>query len=243
MKAFLSNQLARFTPGFYVNLTHQTGRGSAEESPSQVAEYFIRCFNDYREQLGQNKAEFNEYLKQKRVLEYGPGDTLGVALLFYAHGSELVHCVDRFPLQKLSEKSLKVYQVILESLGRIERERACAAFVVNGKPETGFNTDAINYFITKDGLSGENSKYDLIISRAVLEHVNNLEKTFYDIARALKKDGLSIHLVDLKSHGLDRYQPFDFLTWPSLLYQLMFSEKGFPNRWRINKYQRISQQS
>ena len=34
-----------------------------------------------------------------------------------------------------------------------------------------------------------------------------------DIQRSMKAGGLSVHQVDLKSHGLDRYVAFDFLTW------------------------------
>ena len=51
-KAFLSNQLARFAPKLYINLTHQTGRGEEKEDAAQVASYFIECFHDYRKQLG-----------------------------------------------------------------------------------------------------------------------------------------------------------------------------------------------
>jgi len=80
------------------------------------------------------------------------------------------------------------------------------------------------------------SKFDLIISRAVLEHVNSLDDTFSDIKQALKQEGISIHQIDLRSHGLHRYTPLDFLTWPTLLWSSMYSHKGVPNRWRIDKY-------
>ena len=78
-----------------------------------------------------------------------------------------------------------------------------------------------------------------MISRAVLEHVGNLPGTVNDVVKALKPGGISIHEVDLRSHGLDRYQTFDFLTWPEPVYRLMFSQKGFPNRWRVNKYRQL----
>ncbi|MCB1902915.1 MAG: hypothetical protein KDI18_02175, partial [Gammaproteobacteria bacterium] len=46
-----------------------------------------------------------------------------------------------------------------------------------------------------------------------------------------------------KSHGLDRYRDFDFLSWPQYLYKLMYSHKGFPNRWRVNKYLQLVEKS
>lgn len=97
--------------------------------------------------------------------------------------------------------------------------------------------------LTKNGLSGESNCYDLIISRAVLEHVNNLEETMLDIKRSLRDSGISLHQVDLKSHGLDRYVDFDFLTWPSFIYNLMYSHKGYPNRLRVNRYKELAEKS
>lgn len=76
-KAFLSNQVARFSPKLYVKLTHEKGRGVDEEDAREVADYFIRCFSDYQTQIGLNDRDFNKYLAGKAVLEHGPGDILG----------------------------------------------------------------------------------------------------------------------------------------------------------------------
>jgi SAM-dependent methyltransferase len=242
-KALMSNQLARFAPDLYMSLTRQTGRGEGEEDVTQIAEYFTRCFNDYRDQVGLNGDEFKSFLKGRVVLEYGPGDILGVALLFYAHGAERVCCVDRFPLSKLSTKNIDAYQYLLDSLTGRERERADNAFKESGNPASGFNQSAIDYRVARNGLSGSEKEYDMIISRAVLEHVNNLEETMLDVKRGMKPGGVSIHQVDLKSHGLDRYTAFDFLTWPEIAYRLMYSHKGFPNRWRVDKYKELAASS
>ena len=236
LKALISNQLAKYAPETYTKLTHQTGRGSGEEHPTEIAEYFIKCFHDYRLQIGLDENNFINFLKEKNILEYGPGDILGVAFLMYAYGAKKVDCVDSFPLARVSDKSINVYEILLNSIDKDKRDRASKAFNIKDDPKSGFNTDMINYCIKKDGLSGGHNQYDLVISRAVLEHVNNLEKIFKDIKEAMKDNGLSIHQVDLKSHGLDRYTEFDFLAWPGCLYNLMYSYKGFPNRWRVNKY-------
>jgi len=237
---FLSNQLAYFAPKLYVKITQTTGRGKTEKSASQVADYFVECFHDYRNQLDLNESEFKEYLKGKTVLEYGPGDILGVALLMYAYGAEAVKCVDRFPLSMLSNKNLDVYMSLLNSLDKEARVRADNAFNKKGDVRSGFNPKAINYMVTKNGLAWSGEEYDLIISRAVLEHVNNLEETFHDIKKNMKINGISLHKVDLSSHGLDRYTEFDFLTLPDPIYKLMYSHKGSPNRWRMTKYRELA---
>ena len=240
VKASLSNQIARFAPGLYVSLTHQTGRGRGDDDIVQASDYFVRCFHDYRDQLELSEKEFSVYLNGKLVLEYGPGDILGVALLMYAYGAKEVNCVDKFPLSRLSTKNIKIYASLLNSLDDIRRERAANAFNEKGRPESGFNGNIISYQLTKNGLSDARDKYDLVISRAVLEHVNDLDSTMLDISRSMKIGGISIHQVDLKSHGLDRYAAFDFLTWPTSLYKLMYGHKGFPNRWRVDKYIALS---
>jgi hypothetical protein len=243
IKAFLSNQLARFAPKLYIRRTQQTGRGEGEEESSKTADYFIGCVLDYQDQLDLKKNELKEYLQGKVILEYGPGDILGVALLMYAYGAKRVCCVDRFPLLQLSNKHIAVYMHLLNSLGKGERERANNAFIEKGNPRSGFNPKAITYRLTKSGLSGLSREYDIIISRAVLEHVDNLEGTMIDIKQNLKYGGVSVHKVDLKSHDLDRYTDFDFLTWPHLIYTLMYCHKGYPNRWRVNKYRELAESS
>lgn len=243
-KAILSNQLAKFLPGLYVRLTHQTGRGGGQEDePKKIADYFNGCFNDYRSFLKLRGGEFTSFLNKKRVLEYGPGDILGVAVLLFANGAEKVHCVDRFPLSNLSRKNIETYSCLLKMLDKSKRERAQNAFKENGKPESGFDETKIYYNVTKDGLADEQHQYDLIISRAVLEHVNDLKKTFRNIKHSLRNGGASLHKVDLKSHGLDRYTDFDFLTWPNFVYNLMYSHKGFPNRHRVDTYKKFAQQA
>jgi len=241
--AFLSNQVARFAPSLYIKFTRQTGRGKKVTSQMETAVYFFRCFADYIDQIGLSIDQSEEYLRGKKVLEYGPGDILGVALLMYAYGAECVHCVDRFPIEKKSPNNLQVYQFLLDSIDDGKRERGKQAFKVTGRVDSGFNPNAITYSVTPDGLAPNGHKYDLIISRAVLEHVNNLESTIKNIRRVLKRGGISIHQVDLKSHGLDRYQTFDFLTWPEFLYRSMYSHKGYPNRWRIDKYRELVEKS
>ena len=238
-KASASNLVARFAPAAYVRWTEQTGRGAGDERAEEVADYFLQCFDDYRAQLGLDSSQFESALRGKRVLEYGPGDVLGAALLFHAYGAASVLCVDRFPLQNVSENNARIYLALTQRLPPMLRERALKAFVRPGDPQSGLRSDCVDYRVTPDGLAGKAAAFDFIVSRAVLEHVNSLEATLQDIERCLAPEGVSIHNVDLRSHTLDRYRPFDFLTWPEPLYRLMYSHKGFPNRWRPDTYRAI----
>jgi hypothetical protein len=236
MRAILTNQVAKFAPHLYVRLTHQTGRGAAPESAQEIASYFETCFADYFRILGVDFLRVSEYLRGKQVLEYGPGDVPGVALLMLAHGAERVFCIDRFSMVQLTSKNIDVLHRLIANMSEQARQAANDCFQRRGDPASGFREERLRYIVQSTGLSGLRNAADLVISRAVLEHVNDLSATFADTRDALRRDGVAVHQVDLKSHGLHRSNPLEFLTWPSSLWSLMYSGKGVPNRWRVNRY-------
>lgn len=243
VQATLTNQVARFSPSFYVRLTGQTGRGAGEVRLDEVGDYFETCFEEYFKQLGVSEAGRADYLNGKRMLEYGPGDVPGVAILMVAHGADQVLCVDRFPLVRMSPKNVHIVKLMLERMPQTPHDRAEACFRKAGQLQSGFDPRFIEYLVRPSGLSGLKNEVDMVFSRAVLEHVNDLPATFRDMYAALKPGGIAIHLVDLKSHGLHRENPLDFLCWPTWLWSLMYSEKGVPNRLRINAYRDAVAQS
>lgn len=244
VRAWSTNQVARFAPAAYLRLTRQTGRGTrVEETPHSVAEYFLSCFNEYLEVLQIDRGGVFAYLRDKVVLEYGPGDVPGVALLMFAYGAASVVCVDRFPVLSLSEQNSRTVDALLERLPEEARRRAQTALRrVDGKVVS-FDPGRITYLVRKSGLAGLRGTVDLVISRAVLEHVDDLSATFADMEASLRPGGTAAHLVDLKSHGMHRSNPLDFLSWPPALWRIMHSHKGVPNRWRVTHYRDILKRS
>jgi len=240
MKAIASNQIARFAPGLYVKLTGQTGRGdSATETSADIAQYFRQCVTDYLDTLDIPSNGRADFLQDKVVLEYGPGDIPGVALLLVAYGARKVYCVDRFPLVSIASKNLDVIHQLANMLSESERQRFDQCFKNPQAPEEGFNSERIEYLVRPNGVSDLQGEVDIVLSRAVLEHVNDLDATFKDMKAAMKKGAVSVHQVDLRSHGLHVSNPLDFLTPPMWLWQLMHSHKGVPNRWRADRYETI----
>ncbi len=233
-KAFITNQYARIAPNSYCRYTSETGRGMKQETARETANYFNVCFSEYIDMLN-----IDEKIIDSVILEYGPGDIPGVALFFYAWGAKKVYCVDRFSLISVSKFNVEVIEEILNLLPAEQKQRAFECFNEYGKPYSGFNENCIQYVVNKKGLSGFRDKVDFVFSRAVLEHVNDISATIDDMGNALKKGGVTLNKVDLKSHGLHRGNILEFLTWPALLWNLMYSEKGTPNRWRLDEYKRI----
>jgi SAM-dependent methyltransferase len=238
-KAVITNQIARLMPRFYLRLTHQTGRGSNEEGPGEVAGYFRQCFKDYCDMLGIGEHSAGDLLRDKQVLEYGPGDIPGVALLFYAHGAKQVFCVDHFPMMQFTAKNAAVIQCLLDHLDGQPRERADAAIQRTNGEITGFLPGTVTYLVRPGGMAAMDNAVDLIISRAVMEHVHDLKATFTDMYHCLKPGAIAVHQVDLKSHGLHSENQLDFLAWSPFLWRLMYSAKGVPNRWRVDVYRRL----
>jgi len=239
-RAWLTNQIARFAPAYYVRMTGQTGRGeSAAETVNDISEYFHRCFTDYFAALGVPTDAIGSWLRDKVLLEYGPGDLPGVAMLMVAHGAEKVYCVDRFSLLALSSKNVAAIEALLDRLQPQERLRASECFVEAGNLRSGFAPRRIEYLIRENGLSKLDNRVDFVFSRSVLEHVNSLADTLADMELALRSGGSAVHRVDLRSHGLHRDNPLDFLNWPAWMWNCMFSKKGVPNRWRIDRYREL----
>jgi hypothetical protein len=243
VRAVATNQLARFAPTAYVRLTGQTGRGAAaEETSGDVAQYFRHCADAYFEKLGIVAPAIRGFLAGKTLMEYGPGDLPGVAALMVAHGAEKVYCVDRFPLVNLSDKNAQVLTQLIDGSQGVARDRLVACLADKNNPGAGFDPRRIECLVRPGGLSGLVGAVDLVFSRAVLEHVNALDATFADMTAAMRPGATAIHLVDLRSHGLHKSNPLDFLQWSPALWSLMYSEKGVPNRWRIDRYRAMLEQ-
>lgn len=237
LRAIAGNVFASVAPTSYVRLTGQTGRGAATtEGADDIAQYFRDSVDDYFDCLGLRGDQVNDFLAGKVLMEYGPGDLPGVAALMIAKGARKVYCVDRFPMMKLSTKNAHVIANLIDHCEGDERERLLACLVDPADPARGFSRHLIDYLVRRDGLSGLKSEVDFVYSRAVLEHVNDLDATFRDMVEAMRPGAVAIHQVDLRSHGLHKANPLDFLAWSPRLWNAMYSHKGVPNRWRADRY-------
>lgn len=239
-RAIATNQIARLLPAAYLRLTQQTGRGAGDaETPEGIARYFHQCVDDYLAFAGIAPAQRDSHFQGKAIVEYGPGDFPGVALVLLALGARKVWCVDRFPMVRLSEKNLLVLDALLRDMPPAQRERVLGQLRNRAAPAEGFRDEAVEYVVRPHGFSGLDGVADLVISRAVLEHVDDLDGSFADMLKAMRPGAWAWHQVDLKSHGLHRENALDFLEWSPALWSAMYSQKGVPNRWRVDRYRAI----
>ena len=203
----------------------------------QSLRYIDEVFSDYLRYGGLTE----ERLAGASALELGAGDNFGVALRLIAAGAERVTTLDRFITWRDPEQQRRIHRALIASLPAAQAERAEAA--LSDQEELGVDPSRIRVI---QGVAAEDApaslgegSFELIVSRAVLEHVNDLSGAFAAIDRLLAPGGLITHKVDLRDHGLftnGGHNPLTFLTIGDRLYRWMGEHSGLPNRRLADSY-------
>lgn len=194
-------------------------------------------------------AEFQGYLRYtgltqsdlcgQRVLELGPGDNFGIALRFLAAGASEVVCLDRFIAWRDADRERALYSALLASLQDAERKALEHIVLSDG------TLDMNGRLRTVHGVGIEESQavlepdsFNLIVSGAVLEHLNASDAAFSAMDRVLAPSGRMVHTVDLSDHGM--FGPpggtLTFLTVSERVYRRMTRNSGGPNRRLVDYY-------
>ncbi|MFA5142609.1 MAG: methyltransferase domain-containing protein [Candidatus Omnitrophota bacterium] len=240
VKNMLENAVCAFKikAGLY---RHEFGSTHKDFSVAESLAYIDAVFEDYLRYGGISA----EKLSGKTVLEIGPGDNLGVALKFIAYGAARVVCVDRIYSARDRKKEFAVYSALRESLGGAEMKSRFDSALELDKGECIFNDNKLVYIYGLDigerGAALKEDSFDLIISRAVLEHIYNIDSAFDFMDRHLKRGGCHLHKVDLRDHDMftrDGHNPLTFLTIPEFFWSLMTRYSGKPNRRRADYFEK-----
>lgn len=224
------NLVFRHAPGVanaLLRLGNVSGRGGPGEGPRAV-EYFQGVVSDY-EQIAAHAgitAEPKALFRGRTVLELGPGDTRAVALLARQRGAAGFEGLDAFDIQSRDDRYLRtIYEPLLARVGEPGGEVRAAELLRGVKVHHGARAP-------REG----GRRFDLVISRAVLEHVADLDALFDDLAAVTTPDAVQIHKVDLRCHGNRFDHELDFLMFPDRVYRRMASHTGMPNRVRVQGY-------
>jgi SAM-dependent methyltransferase len=212
------NAVARFSPRAYSalqRLTRDSGRGDGCGGEA-AAKYFRAVMDDYR--VIADASGVGELLAGKRVLELGPGDTRAIALLAKMAGARSWDGYDAFDIQSRDERYLDaIYRPLA---GGDQFRRLLDGCMMHASEAT---------------LRGR-APFDVVISRAVLEHVRDLEGLFRLLAGVAADDAVLVHKVDLRSHGVERDHALDFLRFGDGAWRAMSSHVDLPNRERASRY-------
>ena len=216
-----------------------SGSTHANKTLQESLYYINEVFDDYLTYSGISL----EMLRDKRILEIGPGDNFGVALKFLVAGAKQVVCLDKFYSKRDWKQQHKIYQALREQYRDEEREIFDEMFRLESCIE--INPKRLVY-IHGTGIEEaeevlEPASFDYIISRAVMEHLRDPERALFVMDRLLFPGGLMIHKIDLRDHELFSdygHHPLTFLTIPPAIYKLMTYDAGEPNRKLVPYYRR-----
>lgn len=211
-------------------------RGGAMDHDAAVA-YVRRIFHKVDELVSSGGGWTG-----KRVLECGPGDSLGVGFLALAHGAASYCAIDRFPVAFDLSSERRVFASLRDGLTAEERARVDAAIELGdggyrAKDDRLAYHNSISLEEAARRFAGEG--FDVIFSNAVLEHVGDLESSLRSMRELLAPSGVMLHDVDLRSHQRFEKHPLQFLEYSPFLWRAMTSNTGEPNRCRLPAYRAI----
>jgi SAM-dependent methyltransferase len=176
-----------------------------------------------------------------RVLEVGPGETLGVALRFIGLGARQVVAVDKFVPLETSSFHQRLYTSLARQLSPAEQQNIKDA--VSLEDGVRFNPDRLHY-VYGEGMEDVGARwpaqsFDIVVSGAVLEEVYDTDRMLETLDHLLKPGGRQIHVIDLRDYGMFSkygFHPLEFLTIPDGVYRYMVEASGQPNRRLLDYY-------
>lgn len=209
---------------------------------SRSIDYGLACGRNLVATVGR----FGARVEGARVVELGPGYTLGTGLAFLTLGAARWIGADVAPL---ATRRAAPY--------RRARERIAAGALGDGVPALLARFDAVI------DLSGETARFDparldylapadaarlplhdgacdVLVSNAALEHVDDPAAVLRESFRVLTPGGLGVHQVDLRDHR-DFDRPRAFLREDDATWRARFDDPGdheHTNRWRKGDLER-----
>jgi hypothetical protein len=199
------------------------------------------------ESVGYVEAVFQDYLTYTGLdrlggtaAEVGPGDNAGVGLLLRAAGCETVELIDRFRSRRSPDQQHRIYQALADGHdlpppgGDWDDEKLSGIVWRLGSSAEGYFAQRV-----RDG-----GRYDLIVSRAALEHLYDPLGAIRSMTACLEPGGRMAHKIDFRDHGMftPAHPELTFLRYPAPLYRQMTRRSGRPNRVLLHRYRSLAEE-
>ncbi len=186
----------------------------------------FRKLDEKFEKIFQQLKKKNISIKDKTILELGPGNSYINAYNFIAKGAKKVILVDKYP-RYIKTKKQKTF---------IERE---LDFIKNKYGfKKRFFEDKIE-IIAKELTEVEVTGVDLIYSISVLEHIKDVMQNIKKCCGVLKKGGFMFHSIDMRDH-YNFNRPFLFYKYSDKIWDNYLTKEGlsYTNRWRFEDFKK-----
>lgn len=206
-------------------LTRDTGRARTCTGAA-AAEYFRAVAGDFETIARHAGVEDGALYEGRTVLELGPGDTMGVSLVARLRGACASTGFDAFDIASRDRAYLEaIYGPIVDAEKREGGARTAWSLL-----------ERCPHIVTADALRHGGKRFDLVLSRAVLEHVKDLDALFSLVREVSTDDAVWLHEVDLRDHGIEFAHPLDFLRFSERTWTAMTSHTDAPSRARAPVY-------
>lgn len=196
----------------------------------------IAIVEDYRRnaEIGGRRFSFDS----ARVLELGPGLTLGTGVLLAGLGIKSYHAIDAFPL--VQSTALDFYRALTEGPlpDGLDRSKVAAAArsVIEGDARLISYAHDTCFDIRK---LVADRKFDLIVSNAAFEHFDDVDDTIAALSNCAAPGALFMAMIDFQTHSrlIREADPNSIYRFPAGIYRALHFP-GQPNRWRPRDYAR-----
>lgn len=195
------------------------------------------CINEWRKH--RKNYYDNADITIKKVAEVGPGDSIGQGLCALLEGVEKYIALD-----SVSHVSLSTNKDVLRDIVRIyEREGIDFNKEMSDSLEKEIqdisSSDIVKYYVPWWQFDEiEKNEIDLIISTAVLEHVDDLESFYSKAYDTLRKGGVISSVIDYGAHEFSKnwfgHYYYSDSYWRFLLHGRKYSINRFPHSYHIS---------
>ncbi|MDR1525129.1 MAG: class I SAM-dependent methyltransferase [Tannerella sp.] len=207
------------------------------EEINRCIEYDIHVVDDWLKHLKEYKPDLT--IRDKQILELGPGSDLGVGLYLLSKSAKKYTAVDVYDLaSKVSPEFYSAFFTYLEEKYKTDTRRL--------KEELGKtmrqDNDQLNYVCRKDFdlvKAVGDAQIEVVFSNAAFEHFSDFRKTIKDLSRITAPGAVLVVSVDLRTHSrwIRDKDPNNIYRYPDVLYKLLKFNSS-PNRIRPYQYRK-----
>jgi len=200
----------------------------------EVADNWIKQLEEY---LNKDKTTL---IKDKSILELGPGADLGIGLYLLSKSARKYTAVDIHDNAVFSKEEF--YKAFFNFLK--EKENKDTSAIESEYKKLKENKDSRLNFVRDEDFNIvralKNETVDYIFSHAAFEHFTDVAATIKYLSRVSKKGTVFVAFVDLKTHSrwIGRKDPNNIYRYSKRLYKILTNESS-PNRVRPYEYKKL----
>jgi hypothetical protein len=200
-----------------------------------LAKHVIRIFSTWKISLQDYMSDPAPF-SNKKVLELGPGNSLGTGMLIALDKCEYYDAFDMFPLARST--AAQFYKNVLPTIHGVSDVSELSDLVWNATQGT--SIARFNYVIDPEfelvKMAGD-KKFNIIVSCAAFEHFRFVEQTIRQLSKIAEVGCVLCTEIDFRTHSrwIRDHDPNNIYRYSNYIYNIFYFN-GQPNRVRPVEY-------